>query len=224
MGTSQTDLDLPLVRALQAGDESALNKLMRKYQEPLFWFIWRYTGDEEITRDLLQETFVRLYFGIRRFKPHAKFATWLYSIAMNLCRDYARSKQRRQSYATESLDAGDVHREVPAADRGPAADAESHEELAKAVRSRNARSFSASARRRWRPASIARASVWRTHCAQHAKLVGSGCKLRARRPLKEIECPSERRMKKPQMRKESWPPVSYDFSLRDFRRRSVDTL
>jgi RNA polymerase sigma factor, sigma-70 family len=86
MGTSQTDLDLPLVQALQAGDESALNKLIRKYQEPLFWFIWRYTGDEETARDLLQETFVRLYFGIRRFKPHAKFATWLYSIAMNLCR------------------------------------------------------------------------------------------------------------------------------------------
>ena len=118
------------MRALQAGDESALNKLMRKYQEPLFWFIWRYTGDEETARDLLQETFVRLYFGIRRFKPHAKFVTWLYSIAMNLCRDYARSKQRRQSYATESLDAGDLHREVPAADRGPAADVESHERLA----------------------------------------------------------------------------------------------
>ena len=130
MGTSQTDLDLPLVRALQEGDESALNELIRKYQEPLFRFIWRYTGDEETARDLLQETFVRLYFGIRRFKPRAKFATWLYSIAMNLCRDYARSKQRRQSYATESLDAGDAHREMPAADRGPAANAESHEGLA----------------------------------------------------------------------------------------------
>ena len=127
MGTSQTDLDLPLVQALQAGDESALNKLIRKYEEPLFWFIWRYTGDEETARDLLQETFVRLYFGIRRFKPHAKFATWLYSIAMNLCRDYARSKQRRQSCVTESLDAGDLHREV--ADRGAAVDVESHERL-----------------------------------------------------------------------------------------------
>ena len=95
MGTSQTDLDLPLVRALQEGDESALNELIRKYQEPLFRFIWRYTGDEETARDLLQETFVRLYFGIRRFKPRAKFATWLYSIAMNLCRDYARSKHRQ---------------------------------------------------------------------------------------------------------------------------------
>ena len=127
MGTSQTDLDLPLVQALQAGDESALNKLIRKYEEPLFWFIWRYTGDEETARDLLQETFVRLYFGIRRFKPHAKFVTWLYSIAMNLCRDYARSKQRRQSCVTESLDAGDLHHEV--ADRGAAVDVESHERL-----------------------------------------------------------------------------------------------
>ena len=69
---------------------------------------------------------MRLYFGIRRFKPHAKFVTWLYSIAMNLCRDYARSKQRRQSYVTESIDAGDLHHGV--ADRG-AVDVESHERL-----------------------------------------------------------------------------------------------
>jgi RNA polymerase sigma-70 factor, ECF subfamily len=130
MGTPQTDLDLPLVRALQTGDERALNELIRKYQEPLFGFICRYTGDEETARDLVQETFVRLYFGIRQFKPRAKFATWLYSIAMNLCRDHARSKHRRQTYATESLDAGDVHREVPSEDRGPAANVESREGLA----------------------------------------------------------------------------------------------
>ena len=42
MDTPQTDLDLPLVRALQTGDERALNELIRKYQEPLFGFIWRY--------------------------------------------------------------------------------------------------------------------------------------------------------------------------------------
>jgi RNA polymerase sigma factor (sigma-70 family) len=130
MGISQPDLDLPLVHALQAGDESALNELIRKYQEPLFRFICRYAGDEETARDILQETFVRVYFGIQRFRPRAKFVTWLYSIAMNLCRDYARSKQRRQSYATESLDASDAHRNVQAADRGPAADVESREGLA----------------------------------------------------------------------------------------------
>ena len=130
MGISQPDLDLPLVRALQAGDENALNELIRKYQEPLFRFICRYTGDEETARDILQETFVRLYFGIQRFRPRAKFVTWLYSIAMNLCRDYARSKEHRQSFATESLDASNVHRRVLAADRGLAADVESHERMA----------------------------------------------------------------------------------------------
>jgi RNA polymerase sigma factor (sigma-70 family) len=130
MGISQPDLDLPLVRALQAGDESALNALIRKYQEPLFRFICRYTGDEETARDILQETFVRLYFGVQRFRPRAKFVTWLYSIALNLCRDYARSKQRRQSYATDWLDAGHAHRNVAAADRSPDTDVESQERLA----------------------------------------------------------------------------------------------
>ena len=72
---------------------------------------------------------MRLYFGVRRFKPRAKFATWLYSIALNLCRDHARSKQRKQSYATESLDVGDLHREVPSTDRSPDADAASREQL-----------------------------------------------------------------------------------------------
>jgi RNA polymerase sigma factor (sigma-70 family) len=130
MGVSQPDPDLPLVRALQAGDDSALNELIRKYQVPLFGFICRYTGQEEAARDILQETFVRLYFGVRCFKPRAKFATWLYSIAMNLCRDHARSKQRRQSYATESLDVNDLHRRVPSADRAPDSDASSREQLA----------------------------------------------------------------------------------------------
>ena len=130
MGVPQSDPDLPLVRALQAGDDRALNELICNYQKPLFGFICRYTGDEEAARDILQETFVRLYFGVQRFKPRAKFATWLYSIAMNLCRDHARSKQRRQSYVTESIDVSDFRRKVPSSDRGPAAETAAHERLA----------------------------------------------------------------------------------------------
>ena len=130
MGVPESDADLPLVRALQSGDDGAFNELIRKYQEPLFGFICRYTGDEETARDILQETFVRLYFSVRRFKPRAKFATWLYSIALNLCRDHARSKQRKQSYATESLDVVDLHRKVPSTDHSPDVDASLREELA----------------------------------------------------------------------------------------------
>ncbi len=104
MSAASPDEDLPLVRALQAGDQNALEELIRRYQEALFRFIYRYTGDEETARDLLQETFVRLYLNVGRFKPRAKFSTWLHTIASNLCRDYVRSRKFRESRMTRSLD------------------------------------------------------------------------------------------------------------------------
>ena len=134
MDIPPTDPDLPLVLALQAGVDSSLNELMGKYQEPLFRFLYRHTRDEETARDLLQETFVRLYFQIHRFKPRAKFVTWLYSIAMNLARDCARSKHQRQSHVTESLDViaayPAAYHEVAGAEPDPAAHVESRERVA----------------------------------------------------------------------------------------------
>ena len=107
MATPSTDPDWPLVCALQGGDENALTELIHKYEQPLFRFICRYVRDEETARDLLQETFVRLHFNAGKFKPRAKFSTWLHAIAANLCRDYSRSKQYRKGRATVSFDAFD---------------------------------------------------------------------------------------------------------------------
>lgn len=129
MDTPPNDPDLPLVRALQAGDESALNELMGKHEEPLFRLLHRFTGDPETARDLLQETFVRVYFQIHRFKPRAKFVTWLYAIATNLCRDHARSKRYRQSRVTDSLDCPEALQELPERGPDPAAAAETRERL-----------------------------------------------------------------------------------------------
>ena len=107
MATASTDPDWPLVRALQQGNENALAELIAKYEQPLFRFIYRYVGEEETARDVLQETFVRVYFNARRFKPRAKFSTWLHTIAANLCRDFARSKQAHQARATTSFEVSD---------------------------------------------------------------------------------------------------------------------
>ena len=104
MTPASTDPDGPLVRALQGGDENALTELVHKYEQPLFRFICRYIGDEETARDLLQETFVRLYFHAGKFKPRAKFSTWLHTLAANLCRDYSRSKRYRNARATISFE------------------------------------------------------------------------------------------------------------------------
>ena len=88
------DPDLPLLRALQAGDDSALNELINRHREPLFRFILRYVQDDGVGREVLQEVFVRTYLKARTFEPRATVKTWLFTIALNLCRDRARRLAR----------------------------------------------------------------------------------------------------------------------------------
>jgi len=97
------DVDLPLVKRLQDGDESALNELMERYKGPLFGFIYKYVQNESDAADLLEETFVKLYHNRHRFRPSAKFKTWLYTIAGNLCRDRARKLKRRPEICVEEF-------------------------------------------------------------------------------------------------------------------------
>ena len=127
---SRTDLEL--VRLLQRGEERALDELMKRYRAPLHRFIYRHVLDEESARDLLQETFVRAYFAIGRFCPKAKFSTWLYTIAIRLCRDYARSKANRKRQVTGPLDEGAMRTAPELLDAGhdPAQLAASRETMA----------------------------------------------------------------------------------------------
>lgn len=91
------DPDLPLIQALQAGDDSALNELINRHREPLFRFAYRFVRDETAARDVVQETFVRAYFGAAKFKPQAAVKTWLYAIALNLSRDHVRRVSRHRT-------------------------------------------------------------------------------------------------------------------------------
>ena len=91
------DLDLPLMQALQAGDDAALNGLIARHREPLHRFIYRYLRDEAAASDVVQETFVRVYFKASRYEPHSSVKTWIYAIALNLCRDQFRRSARRGS-------------------------------------------------------------------------------------------------------------------------------
>jgi len=111
---SESDPDLALVEALQSGDQHALDVLMERHQSRMFHFILRHIPDESDARDLAQEVFVRAYFHIGQFQPKALFSTWLFQIALNLCRDHVRSKAWRQGRATHSLsEAGRDGEEAP---------------------------------------------------------------------------------------------------------------
>ena len=63
------DPDLPLVRALQAGEDQAFDALIDRHQKGLFRSIFRHIPNEADALELTQETFVRAYFNIGKFQP-----------------------------------------------------------------------------------------------------------------------------------------------------------
>jgi RNA polymerase sigma factor (sigma-70 family) len=87
------DSDLVLVRALQAGDDRAFEKLLRRHTDAVYRFVRRYVESDADAEDLTQEAFVRAYFGVNNFSSRAKFLTWLFRIAHNLCIDFLRSRR-----------------------------------------------------------------------------------------------------------------------------------
>lgn len=96
------DPDLPLIEALQAGADLALNELIDRHRGPLFRYACRYLHNQTAASDVVQETFVRAYFKAASFRPKFMVKTWLYAIATNLCKDRLRRDGR--SRATVSLD------------------------------------------------------------------------------------------------------------------------
>jgi RNA polymerase sigma factor (sigma-70 family) len=113
------DPDLPLIQALQAGDESALNELIQRHREPLFRFAFRFLRDETAARDIVQETFVRIYFKAARFVPRSTAKTWFYAIALNLCRDQARFLKRRRGDVSLDAPVTEARPKLEPADSGP---------------------------------------------------------------------------------------------------------
>jgi RNA polymerase sigma-70 factor, ECF subfamily len=104
----EADPDAELMLRLKNGEDSMLNELMSRWQQSLVAFIYRYIGHEADALDLAQETFVRIYETRRRYTVRAKFSTWLFAIAANLCRNYLRWRQRRRESVPEPLDSGNA--------------------------------------------------------------------------------------------------------------------
>jgi RNA polymerase sigma-70 factor (ECF subfamily) len=106
------DADLPLVRAAAAGDTEAFGELVRRYQAQVV-NLARALAVRADAEDLAQETFVRAFRGIRRFRAESTFKTWLYRVALNVVRSHAAERGRWAWLWGSSLDARP--RDVPAA-------------------------------------------------------------------------------------------------------------
>ncbi|MEM9071312.1 MAG: RNA polymerase sigma factor [Myxococcota bacterium] len=94
--------DEALLEKFANGDASAFEVLLGRYERPMYNFVLRSVRDREKAHDLVQEIFMKVIQRVDQFKGTAKFSTWLYTIARNLCIDHSRKMVFRRH---RSLDA-----------------------------------------------------------------------------------------------------------------------
>ena len=112
---SMTRTDEELVARSKTGDTESFNQLVKRWERPIFALAYRTLGREEDARDVTHETFLRAFRALGGFKGDAKFSSWLYRIALNLCRDAIRKDRRTPVVPVPE----GVNVEQLAAERGP---------------------------------------------------------------------------------------------------------
>jgi RNA polymerase sigma-70 factor (ECF subfamily) len=100
LGPGATDEQLML--AFKAGDARAFATLVTRHRQAVYNFILRYVGQRQRAEDVLQETWLKVVRSSSEYEPRAKFTTWVFTIARNLCVDSARKESYRKA---DSLDA-----------------------------------------------------------------------------------------------------------------------
>jgi RNA polymerase sigma-70 factor (ECF subfamily) len=97
----QPDPDAALMLRVKRGDRAAFTELVEKYKQPVMNFVFRTLRDEAESEDLAQNVFLQVYKSRARYQRTAKFSTWLFTIARNLCLNELR---RRSRHPAESLE------------------------------------------------------------------------------------------------------------------------
>jgi RNA polymerase sigma-70 factor (ECF subfamily) len=93
-----------LVYEILSGDVDAYALLVKRYQKPIYNLMLRMTGSEQDALDLTQETFVKAYEKLEKFDPAASFFPWLYTMGLNLARDFLRRAKRSPVESYEPKD------------------------------------------------------------------------------------------------------------------------
>ena len=108
LGQSQDNKDTEKKILLQLRSaqsfESGFRALVQTYQERLYWHIRQMVNLHDDADEVMQNTFIKVYKGIQKFRGDAKLYTWLYRIATNECISFLKKKKK---YATVELDDGE---------------------------------------------------------------------------------------------------------------------
>ncbi len=131
-GTARRPDTATLVGRAKQGDDDAFGMLVDQHKDKIYGHLSRMLRDPVEAEDVAQEVFIRAYENLAGFRGAASFQTWLYRIASNLAIDAARAR-KRQNAGSFSLDRpmdtgeGELDRELPSPERGPAGQLESAE-------------------------------------------------------------------------------------------------
>ena len=86
--------DPVLIKKCLNGSVEAYGQLVDRYSARIINLAWGMTGDRHLAEDVAQEAFVRAYRALAKFQQRAKFSSWLYQIALNLCKDHLKARSR----------------------------------------------------------------------------------------------------------------------------------
>ena len=100
---SERDAAWVIVQQVQEGRVGAFDQLVGKYRESIFSIIYNLTGNREDASDLTQETFIKAFRAISRFRGRSAFFTWLYRIALNTTMSFLKKQGRRRFINYETV-------------------------------------------------------------------------------------------------------------------------
>jgi RNA polymerase sigma-70 factor (ECF subfamily) len=95
--------DLSWIKEFNKGNVDMFNQLVLKHKKLVFNVCFRFLGKYEDADDCAQETFVKVYKTLGKFRMESKFTTWLYSIAMNTCRNWVTSSAYRRNKKSQDI-------------------------------------------------------------------------------------------------------------------------
>ena len=119
----KTMTDTQLITQFLNGNSRAFDTLVWRWQTPVYSFVMRYLGEAELAKEVSQKTFIRAHHKLHLLEQTDKFSTWLYQIAVNLCRDELKSRKRRRALpldpAADGAGGSEVLNLAASADDGP---------------------------------------------------------------------------------------------------------
>lgn len=111
-----------LIELSQAGDKSAFDALIRKYEQRAYQYAYRLTSNKDEASDIVADAFVRVYSALKNFRGQSSFGTWLYRILTNCYLDMRKRERNRRHESIEAtlqIDGGEVQRQFEDESDGP---------------------------------------------------------------------------------------------------------